>query len=151
MTSTCIAGFSLETWHENSFKTQCFESWIRGCGWGCQAMICQMPDVPPCPKARARANNWKKSCFCHVDFFFSPRMVRILEDFWPALLAACQVHLGKAMPTNAIQGHHGGHGEDGLWSVGTSGEIREKIIMPAFKHFCIFRSWGRLNESNLLL
>ena len=37
------------------------------------------------------------------------------EDFWPALMAACQVDLGKAMPTNAIQGHHGGHGEDGLW------------------------------------
>ena len=63
MTSTFIAGFGLETWHGKSFKTTEFESWIRGCGWGCRAMICQMPDVTPCPKARAWANNWKKSRF----------------------------------------------------------------------------------------
>ena len=64
------------------------------------------------------------------------RLVR-LEEFWPALVAACQVHFGKAMPTNAIQGQW----RRPWWSwIVKWGNLRWNLekIMTAFKHFLSF-------------
>lgn len=40
-----------------------------------------MPDVVPCPKARAWANNWKKSCFAMWTFLFTSIFLRMV-GFW---------------------------------------------------------------------
>ena len=102
MTSTCIAGFSLETWHENSFKTQCLKAESGDVVGVVEQWFAKCLTLAPCPKARAWANNWKKSCFAMWTFHFTSIFLRMVglwkEDFWPALVAACQVHLGKAMP-----------------------------------------------------